>query len=144
MTSAKGTVAATFQESPNATAGIVPVTYSAAVIARNTPERDTGRETATTRRTHVVVDGDSLQKLAERYLDDPTRDGEIYRLNRAVLANPELLPIGVELRIPDGQLADANVSRTASKMVPVEWAPRPFEDTPQAELLAPIAANRSD
>jgi hypothetical protein len=143
VASAKGPVAATFQESSNS-AGMVPVTYSAAVVARNTPARDHGLEAAPIGRTHVVVDGDSLQKLAERYLDDPTRDGEIYRLNRDVLSSPELLPIGVELQIPDDQLADANLSRTASNMVPVEWTPRPFEDPPRAELLAPIPANRSD
>ena len=104
---------------------MVPVTYSSAVVARNTPERDAGRETTPTGRTHVVVDGDSLKKLAERYLDDPARDGEIYRLNRDVLASPELLPIGVELRIPDDQLADANVSRTAPSMSPAHILARP-------------------
>ena len=58
-------------------------------------------------RTHVVVDGDSLAKLAERYLGRCRRsDDEIYRLNRDVLASPELLPIGVELQIPDGRMAD--------------------------------------
>ena len=53
-------------------------------------------------RTHVIVDGDSLAKLAGRYLDDPHRSGEIYELNRGVLTDPELLPIGTELVIrPD-------------------------------------------
>ena len=39
-------------------------------------------------RTHVVIDGDSLEKLAGRYLDDPRRAAEIYELNRELLANP--------------------------------------------------------
>ena len=56
----------------------------------------------------MLVDGDSLAKLAERYLDDPELDDEIYRLNRDVLTSPDLLPIGVELRIPDGRMADSH------------------------------------
>jgi nucleoid-associated protein YgaU len=144
ITSSQGAVAATFQQSPAATPGMVPVTYSAAVVARNTPQRDTGPEAEVAGRTHIVVDGDSLEKLAERYLDDPTLDDEIYRLNRDVLASPELLPIGVELQIPDDRMAAAEVSRTASNMVPVERMPRPFEGPPRAELLPPIPAGQND
>jgi nucleoid-associated protein YgaU len=51
-------------------------------------------------RIHTVVDGDSLEKLAARYLRDAKRSGEIYALNRDVLASPELLPIGAELKLP--------------------------------------------
>ncbi|TWU23813.1 hypothetical protein Pla144_39890 [Bythopirellula polymerisocia] len=49
---------------------------------------------------HVVRNGDTLEGLAERYLDDPGRGLEIFDLNRDQLSNPYLLPIGVELRIP--------------------------------------------
>lgn len=49
---------------------------------------------------HVVCNGDTLERLAERYLDDPGRALEIFDLNRDQLSNPYLLPIGVELRIP--------------------------------------------
>jgi nucleoid-associated protein YgaU len=52
-------------------------------------------------RMHIVVDGDSLERLANRYLDDPRRSREIYELNRELLPNPDLLPIGLELKIPD-------------------------------------------
>src|SRR5690606_24850622 len=51
-------------------------------------------------RWHVVSDGDSLPRLAERYLRDATRSRELYELNRNLLSSPDLLPIGVELRIP--------------------------------------------
>jgi len=51
-------------------------------------------------RMHKVVDGDTLEALAERYLGCADRAGEIYQLNRDRLLSPELLPIGVELRIP--------------------------------------------
>lgn len=49
---------------------------------------------------HVVRNGDTLEGLAERYLDDAGRGLEIFDLNRDQLSNPYLLPIGVELRIP--------------------------------------------
>ena len=52
-------------------------------------------------RTHVIVDGDSLEKLAGRYLDDPQRNKEIFELNRDLLSAPDLLPIGAELKIPE-------------------------------------------
>jgi nucleoid-associated protein YgaU len=51
-------------------------------------------------RTHRIIDGDSLQKLAKRYLQDANRADEIYAMNRDVLANPDLLPIGAEIKLP--------------------------------------------
>ena len=53
-----------------------------------------------TARTHRIVDGDSLAALAERYLGSASRAGEIFQANRDVLLDPQLLPIGVELKIP--------------------------------------------
>ena len=49
---------------------------------------------------HIVRNGDTLESLADRYLDDSGRAMEIFDLNRDQLSNPHLLPIGVELRIP--------------------------------------------
>jgi nucleoid-associated protein YgaU len=51
-------------------------------------------------RIHVVHQGDSLERLAKRYLGDESRSLEIFDLNRKVLENPHLLPLGAELRIP--------------------------------------------
>jgi nucleoid-associated protein YgaU len=51
-------------------------------------------------RTRVVVDGDSLRSLAQRYLGSSDRYMEIYEANRDVLASPDLLRIGMRLRIP--------------------------------------------
>lgn len=51
-------------------------------------------------REHVVHNGDTLESLSERYLGDPLRSLEIFELNRDVLTNPHLLPIGAVLRIP--------------------------------------------
>ena len=49
---------------------------------------------------HVVANGDTLERLAQRYLNDPGRALDIFDLNRDQLSNPHLLPIGVELRVP--------------------------------------------
>ncbi len=49
---------------------------------------------------HKIVDGDTLPRLAEEYLGSADRYLEIYEANREILQGPELLPIGVELRIP--------------------------------------------
>ena len=51
-------------------------------------------------RRHKIRDGDTLESLALRYLDDESRSSEIYNANRSVLNDPALLPIGVELTIP--------------------------------------------
>ncbi len=51
-------------------------------------------------RTHRIADGDSLAALAEQYLGNPERAPEIFAANRDVLSNPQLLPIGTELKIP--------------------------------------------
>jgi hypothetical protein len=59
-------------------------------------------------RIHVVADGDSLSKLADRYLDDPQLADAIYQLNRDAVTDPELLPIGIELKIPPRRAAGSN------------------------------------
>ena len=51
-------------------------------------------------RKHRIADGDSLELIALRYLGDKERAGEIAALNRDVLSDPALLPIGREIAIP--------------------------------------------
>lgn len=54
-------------------------------------------------RTHKIVDGDTLQSLAARYLGSEDRCLEIYEANRELLSSPEVLPIGSVLKIPPRQ-----------------------------------------
>ncbi len=54
-------------------------------------------------RIHLVVDGDTLAKLAARYLGSSDRYGEIFAANRGLLSKPDLLPIGAQLVIPPRQ-----------------------------------------
>lgn len=51
-------------------------------------------------RKHTVVNGDTLPSLALRYLGSADRYREIYEANRPLLANPDILLLGVELTIP--------------------------------------------
>jgi nucleoid-associated protein YgaU len=50
--------------------------------------------------SHRIADGDTLDRLAERYLGRADRSLELYDYNRDVLSRPDVLPIGAELRIP--------------------------------------------
>jgi hypothetical protein len=102
-------------------------------------------------RRHVIVDGDSLEKLAGRYLDDPQRSNEIFQANRELLASPDLLPIGTEIVIPDRSVPRAldalkqqssTVGNTALRsashnMVPVRPVPPAAGVMPRAQLLPP-------
>ena len=49
---------------------------------------------------HTTINGDCLDGLAEKYLHDPHRWKEIYELNRSVLSNKDVVPIGIILIIP--------------------------------------------
>lgn len=50
--------------------------------------------------TYIVEENDTLYGLAARFLGDGNRWREIYELNRATIANPNILPAGIEIRIP--------------------------------------------
>jgi hypothetical protein len=99
-------------------------------------ERD--RETAATGEVadsstaivHRIADGDTLSRLAQRYLGRSDRYLEIYDANRDVLSNPDLLPIGVMLKIPPRHTAAAQRGalqseplEPAQELVPVEKSP---------------------
>jgi nucleoid-associated protein YgaU len=51
-------------------------------------------------RTHRIVDGDTLARIAARYWGDPQLANQLWEANRNVLAAPDPLPIGVTLNIP--------------------------------------------
>jgi nucleoid-associated protein YgaU len=72
--------------------------------------------------THKIVDGDSLSRLAERYLGDATLAGKLFEANRDVLNSPELLPLGRVLKIPSREEAltpAAPVVEAAPEMAPI-------------------------
>ena len=97
-------------------------------------EKNSGRPpanpTPSSVRRHRIVDGDSLEKLAEQYLGSAALAGYIYQANRSLLPDPQLLPIGVEIVIP----------------APESLQPIPFEQLQQAPLapLTEVASGQVD
>jgi phage tail protein X len=53
------------------------------------------------RRTHVIRDRDTLASIAVRYYGSADFAGRIYAANRHVLSNPDLLPVGQSLVLPE-------------------------------------------
>lgn len=47
-----------------------------------------------------VAEGDTLSSLSAQHLGDETRWPELWHTNRAVLADPDVLPVGLILRLP--------------------------------------------
>ncbi len=91
-------------------------------------------------RRHRLVDGDSLEKLAERYLGSATLADQIYQANRSLLPDPHLLPIGVEIIIPAAEpIRPISVSELrAGKLVPLpEVSPGDLKADGTAASAAP-------
>ena len=80
-------------------------------------------ETASAPPTHRVIDGDSLAILAERYLGSATRAMEIYEANRSVLSQPEILPIGAQLKIPRATRFPTRACRENRRAAPPQLLP---------------------
>ena len=72
------------------------------MLARTTggPASATAPVTAPAARTHVVVAGDSLSRLSQRYYGSAGRWQEIYNANAPLLGPNGVLRVGTELRIP--------------------------------------------
>ena len=68
--------------------------------------------------THKIVDGDTLDALAERYLGAKDRAADLFEANRDVLSHPQLLPIGTELKIPSP--SPPPVVLPANPLVPID------------------------
>jgi nucleoid-associated protein YgaU len=51
-------------------------------------------------RTYVVVEGDSLSKIARREYGDANKWRTIYEANKALIKDPDLIYPGQELKIP--------------------------------------------
>jgi nucleoid-associated protein YgaU len=84
---------ATIEPPAGRAAAVTPLVVSTPPISESAPRPQSWRR-------HRIQDGDTLAKLAQKYLGDPAREAEIFTLNRDVLADPALLPIGAWLKIP--------------------------------------------
>ncbi len=70
--------------------------------------------------THTIIDGDTLEALAETHLGSRSRWTEIYNANPEVLDKPEVLPLGVTIVILPGIRQSTPMSSTEKELlVPV-------------------------
>ncbi len=51
-------------------------------------------------KTYVIQPGDTLAKIAQAMYGDASRWKEIYQANKDVIANPDVIQVGVTLTIP--------------------------------------------
>jgi nucleoid-associated protein YgaU len=49
---------------------------------------------------HTVAAGDTLSKLAKRYLGDASRYMDLFNANKTVLTDPNMIKVGQKLTIP--------------------------------------------
>lgn len=64
--------------------------------------------------THVVADGDDLTGIAARIYGHPGAAAAVWAANRDILQNPDLLPIGAELRLPPPWAVGASLPTSAA------------------------------
>lgn len=95
---------------PSADAQAQPITESTPMPAvaatppatpRPAPSPPAANTTEKPGRRHAIRDGDTLERIAERYLGNQQYADAIFNANRDVLQQRDLLPIGAEIVIPD-------------------------------------------
>jgi len=75
---------------------------------------------AAPRRRHRIVEGDTLPRLAQEYLGSRDRYLELFQANSDVLFDPRLIPIGVEIVIPNRTTVVAHAASTPTTAAVVE------------------------
>lgn len=85
------------------------------------PVREGAASTAAVPATYAVRDGDDLTSLAIHFYGHPAAAGAIFAANRDRLATPDILPIGVRLRLPPPWAVTAG--RTAAESRAIEPGP---------------------
>ncbi len=96
----------------------------------------------------TVRAGDSLSRIAQRHLGDPDRWPEIHRLNRARVADPDVIDVGWVLKVPlsaatllsvserPAEPAAASQPAAPQSAVPQSAAPQSAASTPDAGASA--------
>jgi phage tail protein X len=94
------------------------------------------QETSVRERTHRVVDGDTLARIAQRYWNDASLADALYNANRGTLSSPDPLPIGAVLTIPPLS-SQPRVKISAAPVL--EELPAPVrQPMPQLQLDEPL------
>ena len=89
---------------------------------------------------HHVEAGDTLRKLAERYLGDREKYQAIFEANANILPDPRLLPIGVDLQIPVLATTEVDTDHAADVLLDDPQHDDPRNDDPLDDLFAPPAS----
>lgn len=100
----------------------------------NAQAKDRQQSAAKGPRRHRIVEGDTLRRLAEKYLGSEDRYLSIFQANSDVLFDWRLIPIGVEIVIPDRATVVAQASGAptagAAEGKPDAWMFDQLEDAP--------------
>lgn len=124
--------------------GADPPPTAPAVAARpkGTKGKKEGGSTAQLPRRHRVADGDTLPKLAARYLGDSRRHPEIFAANPDVLSDPRLLPVGIDLVIPDNNGKDREAAAKVTAPDRTALAPGGAERRAAKQEQSAVARNQ--
>ena len=74
--------------------------------------------------THTIVNGDTLERIARRYLGDASFAEALYQSNRDRIADPNRLPLGKKILIPAREQLPTRLSPANSPdkdLVPLQW-----------------------
>jgi nucleoid-associated protein YgaU len=83
-----------------------PVWRPVPIVRADRPDVVPAPEPRRQPRYHQLVPGDTLYGLAERYLGDPEQYRLLFEVNRAILDEPDRLPVGMRILIPETAPAD--------------------------------------
>jgi nucleoid-associated protein YgaU len=105
-------------DGPRSEPGLGPGTQAAAVQAAGPPHPWHDPATTAARSTYRVRDGDDLVGIAARLYGHPAAARAVWEANRDRLADPGLLPIGLELRLPAPWEIDLHSATSAAAIEP--------------------------
>ena len=74
--------------------------------------------------THTIVNGDTLERIARRYLGDASLAEALYQMNRDRIIDPNRLPLGKKILIPAREKLPPRLSPAnppAKDLVPLQW-----------------------
>ena len=87
--------------------------------------------------TYRIQDGDDLGTIAGRFYGQPAAASAIWAANRETIPNPDLLPIGAELRLPPPWAVGGQRRPVAGAIEPAAYA------RPTAPLIPGTTASRA-
>lgn len=90
------------EKAPESKADFSNVKSGGSSTARQAPAapQPTGTSGSAASKTYVVVNGDSLSKIAKREYGDAQQWRRIYEANRDIIKDPDLIYPGQQLKVP--------------------------------------------